>query len=134
MYWINFLNWTQSDHSINIPGSSINQKPNSAVSVILCTGATFVKKLLLSCWNSFIWYCRSASTYFPYFRVILVQRFSDINGVIIVSFKSYLDRMLLRLLATKMWWWYSSHIDMFQSHVVNTIFQILRVRPKFNIR
>ena len=29
---------------INIPGSSINQKPNSAMSVMLCTGATFVKK------------------------------------------------------------------------------------------
>ena len=29
---------------INIPGSSINQKPNSTISVMLCTGATFVKK------------------------------------------------------------------------------------------
>ena len=29
---------------INIPGSSINQKPNSTMSVMLCTGATFVKK------------------------------------------------------------------------------------------
>ena len=33
---------------INIPGSSINQLPNSTMSVILCTGATFVKK------NSFL--------------------------------------------------------------------------------
>ena len=29
---------------INIPGSSINQKSNSTMSVILCVGATFVKK------------------------------------------------------------------------------------------
>ena len=29
---------------INIPGSSINQKPNSTMSVMLCTGTTFVKK------------------------------------------------------------------------------------------
>ena len=29
---------------INIPGSSINQKTNSTMSVMLCTGATFVKK------------------------------------------------------------------------------------------
>ena len=29
---------------INIPGSSINQKPNSTMSVMLCARATFVKK------------------------------------------------------------------------------------------
>ena len=29
---------------MNIQGSSINQKPNSAMSVMHCTGATFVKK------------------------------------------------------------------------------------------
>ena len=29
---------------MNIPGSSIDQKPNSAMSVMLCTGTTFVKK------------------------------------------------------------------------------------------
>ena len=29
---------------INILGSSINQKPNSAMPVMFCTGATFVKK------------------------------------------------------------------------------------------
>ena len=31
-------------YEINILGSSINEKPNSTVSVMLCTGATFVKK------------------------------------------------------------------------------------------
>ena len=31
-------------YEINMPGSSINEKPNSTMSVILCTGATFVKK------------------------------------------------------------------------------------------
>ena len=29
---------------INILGSSINQKPNSAMPVMFCTGVTFVKK------------------------------------------------------------------------------------------
>ena len=29
---------------VNIQGSNINQKPNSAASVMLCTDATFVKK------------------------------------------------------------------------------------------
>ena len=31
-------------YEINIPGSSINGKPNSAMSIMLCTGAAFVKK------------------------------------------------------------------------------------------
>ena len=31
-------------HEINISGSSINQTPNRTISVILCSGATFVKK------------------------------------------------------------------------------------------
>ena len=31
-------------YEINIPGSSINEKPNSTMSVMSCTGATFVKK------------------------------------------------------------------------------------------
>ena len=31
-------------YEINIPGSSINEKPSSTMSVMLCTGATFVKK------------------------------------------------------------------------------------------
>ena len=30
--------------------------------------------------------------------------------------------------------WYSGHIEIFQSHVVEKIFQNLRVRLKFNIR
>ena len=29
---------------INIQGSSVNQKPNNTMSVMLCPGATFVKK------------------------------------------------------------------------------------------
>ena len=31
-------------YEINIPGSSINEKPNSTMSVMLCMGASFVKK------------------------------------------------------------------------------------------
>ena len=34
------VEWSQ----IKIPGSSINQKADSTMSVMLCTGATFVKK------------------------------------------------------------------------------------------
>ena len=35
---------------LNIPGSSINQKCNSTMSIMLCTGGYFCKeKLLLSC-------------------------------------------------------------------------------------
>ena len=36
---------------INIQGSSINQKLNSAMSVMLCTGATFVKKNSVASFN-----------------------------------------------------------------------------------
>ena len=31
-------------YEINIPGSSINEKPNSTMSAMLCTWSTFVKK------------------------------------------------------------------------------------------
>ena len=34
---------------INFQESNINQKSNNTMSVMLCTGATFVKKLLRSC-------------------------------------------------------------------------------------
>ena len=33
-----------AQYEINISGSSVNEKPNSAMSTMLCTGATFVKK------------------------------------------------------------------------------------------
>ena len=56
--------WKNKDE-INIPGSSINQKPNSSKSVMLCTGA------------------------------IPVQRYSHINGIIVVPFKSYLNQCFL---------------------------------------
>ena len=35
-------------YKINIPWSNINEKSNSTMSVMLCTGATFIKK------NSFL--------------------------------------------------------------------------------
>ena len=31
-------------YETNIPGTSINEKPNSTMSVMLCTGDTFVNK------------------------------------------------------------------------------------------
>ena len=55
-----------------IKGSNINKKPNSTMSIILCTGTNFVKK------NSYFvarYKDRSASAYFPYFRVIHIQRY-----------------------------------------------------------
>ena len=37
-------------YKTNIPGSSINEKPSSTMSVMLCKGGYFYKeKLLLSC-------------------------------------------------------------------------------------
>ena len=46
-------------YEINIPGSSINEKPNSTISAMLCTGGYFCKeKLPLSCQNSFSRYCK----------------------------------------------------------------------------
>ena len=89
----------------NKQGSSVNQKPESTMSVILCTGSTFFKeKFRISCKNSFIWYFRSASTYFPYFRDTTVQRYSHINGIIIVPFLVLLELMLLSFPAAKIWW------------------------------
>ena len=59
-----------------IKGSSINKKANSTMSVMLCTGVTFVKKIscLVARIVSFDT-CRSASAYFPYFRDIPIQRY-----------------------------------------------------------
>ena len=42
--------------------------------------------------------------------------------------------MLLSFLAAKIWWWYSGHMEIFQSHVLQKIFQNLCMRLKFNIR
>ena len=53
------------------------------------------EKLLLSYQNSFIWCCRSASTYFPYFRAITVQRYctwSQSRYVTLGAFKPYLNQ------------------------------------------
>ena len=79
---------------INIPWSSINQNPNSSMSVMLCTGATFVKKdsCLVTRTVSFDTVGLHLLTYFLYFRAVPVQRYSHINGIIIVPFKSYLNQ------------------------------------------
>ena len=45
-------------YEINIPGSSINEKPNSTMSVMLCAGLICKEKFLLSCQKSFIRYCK----------------------------------------------------------------------------
>ena len=61
---------------VNIQESCINQNCNNTMSVVLCTGAIFVKKnSCIVAKNSFIWYCRSASIYFLYFRAIPFLRY-----------------------------------------------------------
>ena len=79
-----------------IKGSSINKKPNSTMSVMLCMGATFVKKvarivrfdtvdLHLLIFHILEPY-PSKDTAFDLSHVI------QINGIIIVHFKAYLNQ------------------------------------------
>ena len=62
---------------INIQESSINQKPNDTMLVMLCTGATFVKKnsYLVARIVSFDTEGLYLVTFFLYFRAIPVQRY-----------------------------------------------------------
>ena len=61
------------------------------MSVMLCTGAIFLKKnscLVLESFDT----VASVSTYFPYFRAIPIQRYSHINGINIIALKSCLNQ------------------------------------------
>ena len=62
---------------INIQESSINQKSNNTMSVMLCNGATFVKKnsCLVARLVSFDTAGLHRPSYFPYFRAIPIQRY-----------------------------------------------------------
>ena len=83
-----------------IKGSSINKKPNSTMSVMLCTGATFVKKN--SCLVARIVPFDTVGLHLLTFRILEPYPSKDIaldlshviqiNGIIIVHFKSYLNQ------------------------------------------
>ena len=83
-----------------LKGSSINKKPNGSMSVILCTGANFVKKnsRLVARIVPF----DTASLHLFTFRILEpypsknialdLSHVIQINGIIIVYFKSYLNQ------------------------------------------
>ena len=85
-----------------IKGSSINKKPNSTMSVMLCTGATFVKKN--SCFVARIVSFDTVGLHLLTFRILEPYSSKDIalnlshvlfchiNGIIMVHFKYYLNQ------------------------------------------
>ena len=84
-----------------IKGSSINKKPNSTMAVMLCTGATFVKKD--SCLVARIVPFDTVGLHLLTFRILEPYPSKDIvldlsqisvNDIIIVHFRSYLNQCL----------------------------------------
>ena len=83
-----------------IKGSSISKKPNRAMPVMLCTGATFVKKN--TCLVARIVPFDTAGLHLLTFRILEPYPSKDIaldhshifqtNGIILVHFKSYLNQ------------------------------------------
>ena len=79
-----------------IKGSSISKKPSSAMSVMLCTGATFVKTVAR------IVPFDTVGVHLLTFRILESHPSKDIaldlsqviqiNGIIMVHFKSYLNQ------------------------------------------
>ena len=65
---------------INILGNSINQKRNSTMSVMLCTGATFAKKN--SCLVSRIVSFDTVGLHLLTFRILEPYRFKDVLTLI----------------------------------------------------
>ena len=84
---------------IVLKGSSINKKPNNSMSVMLCTGATFVKKN--SCLVARIVSFDTVGLNLLTFRILEPYPSKDIaldlshviqiNGIIIGHFMSYLN-------------------------------------------
>ena len=79
-----------------IKGSSISKKPNSTMSVMLCTGDTFVKKVArmvpFDAVGLHLLTFRILEPY-PYKDIALdLSHVIQINGIIIVHFKSYLNQ------------------------------------------
>ena len=81
-----------------LKGSSINKKPNSSMSVMLCTGATFVKNS--SClvarivpFDTVALHLLTFHILEPYPSIALdLSHVIQINGIVIVQFKSYLNQ------------------------------------------
>ena len=67
---------------INIQGSSINQKPNSTMSVMLCAGATFVKKN--SCLNGRIVSFDTVALHLLTFRILEPYPSKDILTLMVL--------------------------------------------------
>ena len=65
---------------MNILGSSIKQKPNSAMSVMLCTGVTFAKKN--SCVASRVVSFDIVALHLLTFRILEPYRFKEILTLI----------------------------------------------------
>ena len=83
-----------------IKGSSINKKPSSTMSVMLCAGATFTKEN--SCFVTRIVPFDTVDLHLLTFRILEPYPSKDIardlshviqiNGIIIVHFESYLNQ------------------------------------------
>ena len=120
---------------INIPENSINQKSNSTMSVMLCTGATFVKKN--SCLVVRIVLFYTEGLYLLTFLILKPLSSKYILILIVLwyyhstiwintsKFPSYKSMMVM------LW----SHRDFVEKffHVVEKIFQNFRVSLNFNI-
>ena len=82
----------------------LNQKTNKNIRILFHWNINIRKKILYEQINiqgssinenikkKNIWYCRSVSIYFPYFRTIPVHKYCHIDGIIIVPFNSSLNR------------------------------------------
>ena len=83
-----------------IKGSIINKKPNSTMSVMLCTGAPFVNKDFCVVARTVL--CDAVGLHLLIFRILepypskdtdlILVTLCHINGIITVHFKSYLNQ------------------------------------------
>ena len=132
----------------NIQGSSIDQKSNGTMSVMLFTGATLVKKNF--CLVARIVSCDTVGLHLLTFHILepytdpnimdlISVTLSHINDIIIVL-KVLFESMLASFPAAKLWWKYSglaeewkySGLTVFKN-LVEKIFENLHVRLKFSI-
>ena len=132
----------------NIQGSSIDQKPNGTMSVMLFTGATLVKKNF--CLVARIVSCDTVGLHLLTFRILepytdpnimdlISVTLSHINDIIIVL-KVLFESMLASFPAAKLWWKYSGLAEEWKysglavfKNLVEKIFENLHVRLKFSI-
>ena len=76
---------------MNNQGSIVDQKPNSTMSVIICTGVTFLKKN--SCLVTRIVSFHTVVLHLLTFRIL--EPYYHINEIVIVPFKSCLKLSIL---------------------------------------